>query len=80
MLVVPPMEGWTNKRIHRFSREIDEFTAPPSNKTSKMSGGFPQLLPRRQGSGGGIVPRSHTPTPGKSAPFESTIFGVYHAT
>jgi len=75
VLVVPPMEGWTSKQIHRFSREIDEFTAHLSNLTSKVSVGFPRLFTRRQGSGGGIVPRDHTPTPGKGAPVFS---GVYH--
>jgi hypothetical protein len=68
VLVVPPMEGWTSKQIHRFSREIDEFTAHLSNLTSKVSVGLPRLITRRQGSGGGIVPRDHTPTPGTGAP------------
>jgi predicted transposase len=75
VLVVPPMEGWTSKQIHRLFREIDEFTAHLSNLTSKVSVGHPRLFTRRQGSGGGIVPRDHTPTPGKGAP----VFpGVYH--
>ena len=68
VLVVPPMEGWTSKQIHCLSREIDEFTAHLSNLTSKVSVGLPRLFTRRQGSGGGIVPRNHTPTPGKGAP------------
>jgi IS605 OrfB family transposase len=68
VLVVPPMEGWTSKQIHRLSREIDEFTAHLSNLTSKVSVGLPRLITRRQGSGGGIVPRDHTPTPGTGAP------------
>ncbi len=76
VLVVPPMEGWTSKQIRRLSREIDEFTAHLSNSTSKVSVGLPRLITRRQGSGGGIVPRDHTPTPGKSAPVLNT--GVYH--
>ena len=76
VLVVPPMEGWTSKQIHRLSREIDEFTAHLSNSTSKVSVGLPRLITRRQGSGGGIVPRDHTPTPGKGAPVLNT--GVYH--
>ena len=67
VLVVPPMEGWTSKQIHRLSREIDEFTAHLSNLTSKVSVGLPRLFTRRQGSGGGIVPRDHTPTPGTGA-------------
>ncbi|MFW9905572.1 MAG: hypothetical protein ACFFFH_14615 [Candidatus Thorarchaeota archaeon] len=67
VLVVPPMEGWTSKQICRLSREIDEFTAHLSNSTSKVSVGIPRLITRRQGSGGGIVPRNHTPTPGKGA-------------
>ena len=67
VLVVPPMEGWASKQIRRLSREIDEFTAHLSNSTSKVHVGSPQLLTRRQGLGGGIVPRSHTLTPGKSA-------------
>lgn len=68
VLVVPPMEGWTSKQIHRLSCEIDEFTAHLSNSTGKVSVGLPRLITRRQGSGGGIVPRDHTPTPGKGAP------------
>ena len=72
VLVVPPMEGWTSKQVHRLSREIDEFTAHLSNSTSKASVGFPRLITRRQGSGGGIVPRDHTPTPGKGAPVLKT--------
>ncbi|MHA1947455.1 MAG: hypothetical protein ACXAC6_03945 [Candidatus Hodarchaeales archaeon] len=75
VLVVPPMEGWTSKQIHHFSREIDEFTAHLSNLTSKVSVGYPRLFTRRQGSGGGIVPRDHTHTPGKGAP---VLSGVYH--
>jgi len=67
VLVVPPMEGWTNKQIHWFAREIDEFTAHLSNLMSKVQVGSPRLITRRQGSGGGIVPRSHTPTPGTGA-------------
>ncbi len=72
VLVVPPMEGWTSEQIHRFSREIDEFTAHLSNSTSKVSVGLPRLITRRQGSGGGIVPRDHIPTPGKGAPVLKT--------
>ena len=74
VLVVPPMEGWTNKQIHRFTREIDEFTAHLSKLTSKVSVGIPRLITRRQGSGGGIVPRNHTPTPGKGAPVGSDVY------
>jgi IS605 OrfB family transposase len=73
VLVVPPMEGWTSKQIHRLSREIDEFTAHLSNLTSKVSVGLPRLITRRQGSGGGIVPRDHTPTPGTGAPVFSGV-------
>ncbi|MFX1285662.1 MAG: hypothetical protein ACFFB5_18625 [Promethearchaeota archaeon] len=72
VLVVPPMEGWTSKQIHRLSREIDEFTAHLGNSTSKVSVSLPRLITRRQGSGGGIVPRDHTPTPGKGAPVLKT--------
>jgi predicted transposase len=75
VLVVPPMEGWSSKQIHRFSREVDEFTAHLSNLTSKVSVGYPRLFTRRQGSGGGIVPRDHTPTPGTGA---SVFSGVNH--
>lgn len=75
VLVVPPMEGWSSKQIHRFSREVDEFTAHLSNLTSKASVGYPRLFTRRQGSGGGIVPRDHTPTPGTGA---SVFSGVNH--
>jgi IS605 OrfB family transposase len=67
VLVVPPMEGWTSKQIHRLSCEIDEFTAHLSNSTGKVSVGLPRLITRRQGSGSGIVPHDHTPTPGKGA-------------
>ncbi len=67
VLVVPPMEGWTSKQIRRLAREIDEFTAHLSKLTSKVSVGIPRLIIRRQGSGGGIVPRNHTLTPGKGA-------------
>ena len=67
VLVVPPMEGWQSKQIRRLTREIDEFTAHLSNLTSKVSVGFPRLITRRQGSGGGIVPRNHTLTPGTGA-------------
>lgn len=68
VLVVPPMEGWTSKQIHRFSREIDEFTAHLCNLTSKVSVGYPRLFTRHQGSGSGITPRYYTPTPSKGAP------------
>ncbi|MFX0051992.1 MAG: hypothetical protein ACFE8U_11945, partial [Candidatus Hermodarchaeota archaeon] len=67
VLVVPPMEGWTAKQILRLTREIDEFTAHLSNLTSKVLVGLPQLITRRQGSGGGIVPRNHTLMPSKGA-------------
>ncbi|MHA2052914.1 MAG: hypothetical protein ACW99F_04865 [Candidatus Hodarchaeales archaeon] len=77
VLVVPPMEGWTSKQIHRLSREIDEFTAHLSNLTSRVSVGLPRLITRRQGSGGRIVPCIHTHTPGTGAPVSS---GVYHNT
>jgi hypothetical protein len=67
-LVVPPMEGWSGKQITAFARDIAGFTARLSNLTAPKSRNFPPTTPgRRQGSGGGIVPRKHTPTPGKGA-------------
>jgi IS605 OrfB family transposase len=68
VLVVPPMEGWSHKQSRWFTREKDEFTAHLSKLTSKVQGDPPRLIPRRQGSGGGIIPRSHTLTPGLGAP------------
>jgi hypothetical protein len=73
VLVIPPMEGWSAKQIHQLSREIDEFTAPLSNLTSKVSGDLPRLITRRQGSGGRIVPCNHTLTPGKGASVVSDV-------
>jgi IS605 OrfB family transposase len=67
-LVVPPMEGWSGRQITALARDIDGLTArlrnstaPKSERSSMTTSG------RRQGSGGGIVPRSHTPTSGKGA-------------
>jgi len=68
VLVVPPLEGWTSKQITGLSRDIDEFTARSGKLTGHVNVGTPTLLTRRQGSRGGIVPRSHTPTPGTGAP------------
>ncbi|MFQ5980955.1 MAG: hypothetical protein ACE5OZ_22680 [Candidatus Heimdallarchaeota archaeon] len=47
------------------SHDRDEFTARPGNPTAPKSCGMTKS--RRQGSGGGIVPRSHVPTPGRDA-------------
>ncbi len=67
-LVVPPMEGWSGRQITALARDIDGLTARLGNSTAFKSGGSPPTTPgRRQGSGGGIVPRSHTRTPGKGA-------------
>ncbi|MFQ5979689.1 MAG: hypothetical protein ACE5OZ_16290 [Candidatus Heimdallarchaeota archaeon] len=71
-LVVPPMEGWSGKQITAFTRNIAGFTARLGIPTAPKSQGFPSTTPgRRQGSGGGIVPRSYTSTPGKGAPASS---------
>ncbi|MHA2230937.1 MAG: hypothetical protein ACXAB4_00365 [Candidatus Hodarchaeales archaeon] len=71
-LVVPPMEGWSGKQITAFARDIAGFTARLGTPTAPKSQGFPSTTPgRRQGSGGGIVPRKHTPTPDKGAPASS---------
>jgi IS605 OrfB family transposase len=67
-LVVPPMEGWSGKQITAFARDIAGFTARLGTPTAPKSRNVPPTTPgRRQGSGGGIVPRKHTPTPGKGA-------------
>jgi IS605 OrfB family transposase len=66
--VVPPMEGWSGKRITAFTRDIAGFTAHLGKSTAPKSGKFSLTTSgRRQDSGGGIVPRKHTPTPGKGA-------------
>ncbi|MFX0114755.1 MAG: hypothetical protein ACFFB3_09410 [Candidatus Hodarchaeota archaeon] len=67
-LVVPPMEGWSGRQITAFARDIDGLTARLGNSTAPKVKASPSPTPgRRQGSGGGIVPRSHTRTPGKGA-------------
>ncbi|MHA2233276.1 MAG: hypothetical protein ACXAB4_12395, partial [Candidatus Hodarchaeales archaeon] len=67
-LVVPPMEGWSGKRITTFARDIAGFTAHLGKSTVSKSGeASPTTKDRRQGSGSGIVPRKHTLTPGKGA-------------
>ena len=67
-LVVPPMEGWSGKQISAFARDIAGFTAHLGKSTaSKSRVSSPTTPGRRQGSGGGIVPRGYTPTPGKGA-------------
>ncbi|MFQ5980386.1 MAG: IS200/IS605 family accessory protein TnpB-related protein [Candidatus Heimdallarchaeota archaeon] len=67
-LVVPPMEGWSGRQITALARDIDGLTARLGNSTALKSGCSPLMTPdRRQGSGGGIVPRSYTRTPGKGA-------------
>ncbi|MFW9915836.1 MAG: hypothetical protein ACFFGZ_09535 [Candidatus Thorarchaeota archaeon] len=67
-LVVPPMEGWSGRQITALARDIDGLTAHLGNSTAPKSVDSSLTTPgRRQGSGGGIVPRSHTQTPGKGA-------------
>ncbi len=67
-LVVPPMEGWSGKQITAFARDIAGFTAHLGTPTAPKSQGSPSTTSgRRQGSGSGIVPRKHTPIPGKGA-------------
>jgi hypothetical protein len=60
-----PMEGWSIVPKTLSSRDRDEFTARPGNPTAPNS--FRRTKSRRQGSGGGIVPRSHAPTPCRGA-------------
>jgi predicted transposase len=68
-LVVPPMEGWSGKQITAFARDIAGFTAHLGTPTAPKWQDFPSTTPGpRQGSGRGIVPRKHTPTPGRGAP------------
>ncbi len=68
-LVVPPMEGWSGKQITALARDIAGFTARLGMPTAPKSQDSPSTTPgRRQGSGSGIVPRKHTPTPGTGAP------------
>ncbi|MFX0200632.1 MAG: IS200/IS605 family accessory protein TnpB-related protein [Candidatus Hodarchaeota archaeon] len=72
-LVVPPMEGWSGKRITAFARDIAGFTALLGTPSASKSGECPPTTPgRRQDSGRGIVPRKHAPTPGKGALVGST--------
>jgi hypothetical protein len=70
------MEGWSIVPTTWSSRDRDEFTARPGNSTAPNSCG--RTKGRRQGSGGGIVPRSHAPTPGKSASSDTKVAGDYH--
>ncbi|MFQ5978645.1 MAG: hypothetical protein ACE5OZ_11005 [Candidatus Heimdallarchaeota archaeon] len=48
-------------RLH----DRDELTARPGNPTAPKSRGMTKS--RRQGSGCGIIPRSHVPIPGRDA-------------
>ncbi|MFQ5977462.1 MAG: hypothetical protein ACE5OZ_04950 [Candidatus Heimdallarchaeota archaeon] len=67
-LVVPPMEGWFGKWITAFARDLAGLTARLGNLTALKFGTAPPTTPgRRQDSGIGIIPRKHTPTPGKGA-------------
>jgi IS605 OrfB family transposase len=51
-LVVPPMEGWSGKRITAFARDIAGFTALLGKPTPPKSGESSLTTPgRRQGSG-----------------------------
>jgi predicted transposase len=71
-LAVPPMEGWSGRQITAFARDIVGFTARLGTPTApKSRGSLPTTPGRRQGSGSGIVPRKHTPTPGKGVPVGS---------
>ncbi len=80
-LVVPPMEGWTGKQLTRFARDIDGLTAHLGTPTDPKARGTPSSTKvRRQGSGGGIVPRSHAPTPGKGASTGSGEQSVWNTT
>jgi hypothetical protein len=73
-----PMEGWSIVPTTWDSRDPDEFTARPGNSTAPNS--CRRTQSRRQGSGGGIVPRSHALTPGRGAPRDKKVAGDYRKT